>query len=101
MPAWFQGLVYIECFLQLPFFFFAAYAFVKGKNWIRIPALIYGIEVVTSMVCILGELLAGPSVADDKRQILTLIYLPYLLLPLALSAKMALSPAPFGKSKQQ
>lgn len=98
MPAWFQGLVYIEVFAQLPFFFLATYAFIYGKNWIRIPALIYGVEVVTSMVCILGHILFDPSIADDKRQMLGLIYCPYLFLPLLLSYKMAVSAEPFKDS---
>jgi hypothetical protein len=75
-----------------------------GKNWIRIPALVYAVEVVTSMVCIMGHILGSPEIAEDRRQVLGLIYCPYLLLPLALAAKMALVEKPWaegGKAKRQ
>ncbi len=56
------------------------------------------------MICIMGHILASPEIAADKRQVLGLIYSPYLVLPLALAAKMALVEKPWaeaGKAKKQ
>lgn len=50
MPPWFQCLVWMEVFLQLPFFFVGAYAFALRRNWIRTPAILYGINVASTMV---------------------------------------------------
>mgnify|MGYP001807751059 CR=1 FL=1 len=49
-PLWFVSLVWCETALQLPFFFVAAYAFIKRANWIRVPCIIYGAHVATTMV---------------------------------------------------
>ena len=49
-PPWFRVLVLIEVFLQLPFFFVGAYAFAARREWIRIPALVYGLNVASTMV---------------------------------------------------
>ena len=53
MPPWFRVLVWNELFLQLPFFFVGAYAFALRRNWIRKPALLYGINVASTMVRLL------------------------------------------------
>jgi EXPERA (EXPanded EBP superfamily) len=50
MPPWFKCLVWMEVALQLPFFFVGAYAFLLRRNWIRTPALLYGINVTSTMV---------------------------------------------------
>jgi hypothetical protein len=38
VPHWFKGLVWVECFLQLPFFLFATYAFIHGGQQRQPPA---------------------------------------------------------------
>lgn len=50
MPPWFRCLVWMEVAMQLPFFFLGAYAFALRRNWIRWPALLYGINVASTMV---------------------------------------------------
>uniref|UniRef100_A0A7S0V657 EXPERA domain-containing protein n=1 Tax=Polytomella parva TaxID=51329 RepID=A0A7S0V657_9CHLO len=97
---WFKSLVYCECFIQLPFFFLASYAFLKKRNWIRIPALIYGVHVSTTMAPILYEILFGDNFSDKRYQ-LALIYAPYLAIPFMLSLSMAFSPYPFTKLKSK
>ena len=53
-PPWFRVLVLLEIFVQLPFFLVGVYAFAARREWIRIPALIYGINVTSTMVCTLS-----------------------------------------------
>jgi hypothetical protein len=94
---WFKALICAELALQLPFFFAASYAFAKRRNWIRIPALIYGVHTATSLLPILAELATSPKVPSDAARVqLLALYLPYLLLPLACAAWMAVSPKPFA-----
>ena len=59
---WFKALIYAELALQLPFFFAATYAFAARRNWIRIPALCYGVHTATTLLPILAELAASPEV---------------------------------------
>jgi len=91
-PAWFCGLVYCEVFLQLPFFFLALYAFVRGLNWVRIPALCYGAHTATTLAAIFADmLLGGPPV----KWRLVAIYSPFLIMPLAILLRMAFKRVPF------
>ncbi|PNW88901.1 hypothetical protein CHLRE_01g050000v5 [Chlamydomonas reinhardtii] len=99
-PLWFVSLVWCETALQLPFFFVAAYAFIKRANWIRVPCIIYGAHVATTMVPILTDILFSPA-AGSHSPALAAIYAPYLALPLALVIRMAVSAQPFGSKRSQ
>ena len=94
LPAWFRVLCWSEIYLQLPFFFVAAYAHIYGKAWIRNPTIVYGLFVASTMVCILSEILLSPH-ASHPRYLLSAFYLPYLLLPLAMAMRMLLTAHPF------
>ena len=94
---WFKALIYAELALQLPFFFVASYALAARRNWIRIPALAYGVHTATTLLPILAELADSPEVPSPAaRAQLLALYAPYLLLPLACAVWMAASPQPFG-----
>ena len=67
MPPWFRCLVWMEVALQLPFFFVGAYAFLLRRNWIRTPALLYGINVTSTMVRCCGML--SPLMASASRML--------------------------------
>jgi EXPERA (EXPanded EBP superfamily) len=92
-----QSLIWVEVALHLPFFFVACSAFHRRRNWIRLPALIYGAAVSTSMVPILTELALGGAVEGATRLKLLAIYLPYLVVPLMLVATMVRYELPFGQ----
>jgi hypothetical protein len=101
-PAWFRALVMGELLFQLPFFFVATYAFARRLNWIRLPALVYGVHTATTLLPILLELAESPDVPSPAaRAKLLAIYAPYLLLPIVCAAWMASSPTPFGKQKMR
>ena len=82
--------------MQLPFFFVAAYAFAFGKRWIQKPTIIYGFFVASTMVCILGELALAPQ-PQHSPVLLCSIYLPYLLMPLAMALRMLFTTNPFAE----
>ncbi|XP_014663130.1 PREDICTED: transmembrane protein 97-like [Priapulus caudatus] len=110
-PSWFLSLIGCELAFQLPFFFFALYAFWKGysKNrWIRIPAIIYSSHVATTLVPIFAHLffndftrsqvagagaIAGPETLTEKL-ILFGIYAPYFVVPMMLLCKMLFETEP-------
>ncbi|KAL4429047.1 hypothetical protein ABPG77_006086 [Micractinium sp. CCAP 211/92] len=104
LPTWFRSLVVSEIVVQLPFFFVATYAFLGRKNWIRIPAILYGAFVTATMLPILAEL-ALHEAPGYQRAAVTSFYSPYLVVPLVLALHMAATPQPFGsaaaKAKRQ
>eukprot|EP00798_Chlamydomonas_sp_ICE-L_P018166 gene18166-24598_t len=95
---WFQALAACELLFQFPFFFVAAYAFACEKRWIRIPALIYGVHVATTMIPILGDFMM--SFSPPKWQ-LAAIYSPYFFIPLMLAIRMAAMENPFPCSSSK
>ncbi|KAJ2471904.1 Transmembrane protein 97 [Coemansia sp. RSA 2322] len=84
--TWFHSLLFCELVLQLPFFFYAAWALWTNSPRRHAPLLVYGVHVVTTMVPILGTLYGGNI---DRpcgiRILLASIYLPYLLIPLSMA----------------
>ncbi len=70
------------------------YAFAAGKRWIQKPAIVYGVSTATTLLPILGELCLSPA-KNFNRPALIAFYLPYLLVPLALAARMLWLEEPF------
>lgn len=93
---WFGALVWMEIFFQVPFFAFATVAFVKKWNTVRIPCIIYGSSAATSVVPIIGDVLASDKLTDPQRYKLIGIYMPWIILPVILMLIMAADPTPFG-----
>ena len=94
-PVWLKAMIYFEL-LQLPFFFVATYALVNKKNWIRIPAIIYGSHVTTTVSVILSEFYFSDKITTAQKTVLFSFYLPYLFIPLSITVYMALVTEPFG-----
>ena len=60
------------------------------KNWIRIPTIIYGTSVVTTMVPIFFELWHHKAPGYNQVMVCA-FYAPYLFVPLAMLLKAAFS----------
>src|SRR5947209_3368262 len=54
-PVWWKMTIWIDALFFGPFYLFAIYAFVKGRDWIRIPGIIYASVMLTNVTIILGE----------------------------------------------
>ena len=66
-PMWFVAMTYGEIFFQFPFFFISIYAFWKKRNWIRIPTIIYGTHVATTLVPIIGSVLFDEALKPQNQ----------------------------------
>lgn len=64
---WFAALIWLELLFQVPFFAFATAGFVRQWNAVRIPCIIYGTSAFTSVVPILGDIMASEEVTDPQR----------------------------------
>jgi hypothetical protein len=84
LPLWLRSFLFCEAFFQLPFFFMATYALLYRCNWVRIPMIIYGSHVATTVVPILATFIYSEALTDMERLKLLSFYIPYLLIPLAL-----------------
>ena len=81
-PVWFQVAIWLEIVVQAPFYAVAIYAFLRRKNWIRLPAVVYAVVLLTIMPIVLGEQYFGEH-ATDKPALVTAVYAAYVVMPLA------------------
>jgi hypothetical protein len=54
-PVFFKVTIWLDNLLYGPFYLFAIYAFIKGKEWIRLPAIIYAVSMMSGVIMILSE----------------------------------------------
>lgn len=98
-PVWWRATIWIDVLFFGPFYVFAIYAFIRGREWIRIPSIIYSSVMMTNLVIIFSEEFAGPN-ATSHPQIVLLENLPWLLFPIYIIYRMWHSPTPFTHSEQ-
>jgi len=85
--------------------------YVGGCRWIRLPAIIYGTHVSTTLIPILYHIMTADfssQLVDDNaavtvsgRLALASVYAPYLIVPLMLVYHMLTSPQYVSSLKQQ
>ena len=95
-PVWWKMTIWIDNLFFGPFYVVAIYAFIKGKNWIRTPSIIYAAMLLTNVIIILGEELAGPH-ASPHFPVVLLANLPWLFFPLYIFYRMGRSATPFTR----
>ena len=95
-PAWWKATIWIDLLFFGPFYLFAIYAFIKGKEWIRIPSIIYSATMLTNVTIILADE-AGGVHATPHLPIVILANLSWLLFPLYIIYRMWRYPTPFTR----
>lgn len=96
-PPWWKATIWLDALFFGPYYAVALYAFIKGKNWIRIPSIIWASVLMTNVIIILSEEFFGPF-ATPHPLIVFLLNLPWLLFPLGMIARMARKEKPFAPS---
>jgi len=96
-PQWWKMTIWIDVLFYGPFYVLAIYAFVKGKDWIRIPTIFYSGMMFAGVFIILGEEFAGPRAAPNFPFVLAL-NLPWLLVPVFLTWRLRRE-HPFAQSE--
>jgi emopamil binding protein len=96
-PVWWKMTIWIDNLLFGPFYLAAIYAYLTGKEWIRIPSIIYASMLLTNVLIILGEEWAG-AYASPNFPVVLLANLPWLLFPLYIIYRMWRYPHPFTRA---
>ncbi|MFZ1041599.1 MAG: emopamil-binding family protein [Anaerolineales bacterium] len=86
-PQWWKMTIWLDVLFYGPFYVFAIYAFIKGRNWIRMPAIFYSGMMFADVFIILGEEAAGPHAAPDFPFVF-MLNLPWLLVPIFLTLRL-------------
>jgi hypothetical protein len=86
-PQWWKMTIWLDVLFYGPFYAFAIYAFIKGRDWIRIPAIFYSGMMFADVFIILGEEAAGPHASPHLPLVLAL-NLPWLVMPIFLTLRL-------------
>lgn len=93
-PAWWKMTIWIDNLGFGPFYVVALYAFIKGKDWIRIPSIVYAAMLLTNVLIILAEEYAGATPSPNFPLVL-LANVPWLVFPVIIIVRMGLAEHPF------
>jgi hypothetical protein len=96
-PAWWRATIWIDSLVFGPFYVAAIFAFLKGREWIRIPTIIWGSMMLTVVTIILFEEMVGEHATPERAAVL-LANAPWALAPLFLIVRMARNPRPFTRA---
>ena len=86
-PAFFRMTIWIDVFAFGPFYAFAIYAFIRGRDWIRVPALVWAGVMVANVAMILFEERDGVYATSHFGMVLG-ANLPWGLLPVAVIVRL-------------
>ncbi len=86
-PAWWRATIWIDALLFGPFYVAAIYAYIKGKEWIRIPSIVYGSILFTNVTIILFEEVWGIHAARNLPVVL-LANASWVIFPLLIIYRM-------------
>jgi hypothetical protein len=86
-PAFYRMTMWIDVLFFGPFYLFAIYAFVRGRDWIRLPALVWAGMMTANVLIILMEERYGVHATPHFGTVLAL-NAPWLLLPFAVIWRM-------------
>jgi hypothetical protein len=87
-PVWWKVTIWIDQLLFGPFCAIAIYAFVRGRSWIRVPALLWAAAMLTNVAVILGEEAYGGH-RTPHLAIVLLANAGWVLFPLLVLFRMA------------
>ncbi len=93
-PPWWQATIWIDSLFFGPFYAAAIYAYLKGKDWIRIPSIIWASVMMTNVTIILSEEIFG-SHASPQLAIVILANLAWFVFPIAVIVRMSRREYPF------
>lgn len=85
----------IDAWVFGPFYVVLAYAFIRRRNWIRIPAILFSSAMIYSVVVYYLMEALSEHAADTDLPMVMLISGPYTIVPFLLLYRMW-DPNPFG-----
>jgi hypothetical protein len=95
-PMWWKVAIWWDVLAFGPFYAMAVPAFVAGKEWIRIPTIVYASALLTILTIILAEEIWGSYRAPFPEVVIAL-NLPWLLVAVSLLLRMGGSRHPFTR----
>ena len=95
-PPWWRATIWIDAVLFGPYYAFALYAFIRGRNWIRIPSIIYSSIMLTNVTIIMSEEIWGPHASPHLMSVVG-ANASWVIVPLLLLYRMRREPYPVSE----
>lgn len=93
-PPWYKATIWLDVFVFGPYYGAAIYAFIKGKEWIRIPTFIWASIMFTNVFIICSEEIWGPHASPELLMVL-MANASWFFFPVFLGWKMWKNEHPF------
>jgi hypothetical protein len=95
-PAWYRATIWLDVLVFGPFYAFAIYAFARGRDWIRLPSVVWASMLFTNVSIILFDELKGVH-ATPHPGIVVAANAPWLLVPVLVVWRVWRSEHPFTR----
>lgn len=96
-PPFWQMTIWIDIIFFGPFYLFALYAFIRGRNWIKVPALVWSGTMLANVLIILMDERYGVTPAPNFGIVLA-ANAAWLLTPFLMMWRMR-KPLPFSSTQ--
>ena len=96
-PAWWRATIWIDALFFGPFYVFAIYAYIKGRNWIRFGSIVWASVMLTNVTIILFEEVRGDHASPHLARVF-LSNAAWLIFPVIVLYRMWRTVTPFTES---
>jgi hypothetical protein len=93
-PAWYRATIWLDCVAFGPFYLAAVYAYLAGRDWIRLPSIVWASMMFTSVFVILFDELHGEHAAPNPLVVVG-ANAAWLLVPIVVLFRVGRSEHPF------
>jgi hypothetical protein len=95
-PVFFKVTIWLDNLLYGPFYLVAIYAYSKGKEWIRLPSIIYAVSMMSGVIMILSEEAFG-QYHTSHLAIVIAANASWIIFPLIILFRLGLKEHPFTR----
>lgn len=94
-PVWWRATIWIDALFFGPFYAFAIFAYVKGKNWIRLASIVWASVMLTNVTIILFEETIGEHASPELMRVY-MANAAWVIFPVIVLFRMWPSASPFS-----
>jgi hypothetical protein len=95
-PAWYRATIWLDVLAFGPFYAVAIYAFVRGRDWVRLPCVVWAAMLFTNVFIILFDELKGIHATPAPAAVVA-ANAAWLVVPIVVVWRMARSEHPFTR----
>lgn len=95
-PVFYKVTIWLDNLLYGPFYLVATYAYIKGKEWIRLPSIIYAVSMISGVIMILSEEAFGQYRTSHLALVVS-ANASWIIIPVIIIFRMGLNEHPFTR----